>query len=222
MGNRAFKNALYEQLARIAKAIASPRRLELVDLLAQGERTVEALAREASLSVASTSQHLQVLREAHVVEALKDGLYVHYRLASPAVFALVQSVRSVAEAQLADMQRVVDTYLKDRKGLDAVGREELLERVRAGEVVVLDVRPDEEYAAGHIPGALGIPITELEARLSELPRRREVVAYCRGPYCVYADEAVKLLLAHGRKARRLHEGFPEWRAAGLPTEASTG
>lgn len=219
MGSRAFKDALYEQLARISKAMASPRRLELVDLLAQGERTVEALARETALSVASTSQHLQVLREAHLVEARKDGLYVHYRLASPAVFTLLKSVRTVAEAQLADMQRVVDTYLEDRKALDAVGREELLERVREGEVVVVDVRPAEEYAAGHIPGALSLPIAELEARLKELPRRREVVAYCRGPYCVWADEAVRLLRAHGRKARRLHEGFPEWRAEGLPTEA---
>jgi rhodanese-related sulfurtransferase len=151
--------------------------------------------------------------------ARKEGLYVHYRLASPAVFTLLRSVRTVAEAQLADMQRVVDTYLEDRKALDAVGREELLERARGGEVVVVDVRPAEEYAAGHIPGALSLPITELEARLEELPRRREVVAYCRGPYCVWADEAVRLLRAHGRKARRLHEGFPEWRAAGLPTEA---
>ncbi|RJS19648.1 ArsR family transcriptional regulator [Corallococcus sp. H22C18031201] len=219
MGNRAFKNALYEQLARVAKALANPRRLELVDLLAQGERTVEALSRELSLSVASTSQHLQVLREAHVVESRKEGTYVHYRLAGPTVFALVQGVRGVAEAHLADMQQVVDTYLKDRQSLDAVAREELLERVRAGKVVVLDVRPSEEYAAGHIPRALCIPIAELESRLSELPKQREVVAYCRGPYCVYADEAVRLLRAHGRKARRLHEGFPEWRAAGLPTES---
>src|SRR5262249_38222223 len=165
MGNRAFKDALYEQLARISKAMASPKRLELVDLLAQGERTVEALAREAALSVASTSQHLQVLREAHLVEARKDGLYVHYRLASPAVFTLLRSVRTVAEAQLADLQRVVDTYLEDRKALDAVGREELLERVREGEVVVVDVRPAEEYTAGHIPGALSLPVAELEARL---------------------------------------------------------
>jgi rhodanese-related sulfurtransferase len=220
MNHRAFKNALYEQLTRVSRALANPHRLELVDLLAQGERTVEALARESSLSVANTSQHLQVLREARLVETRKEGLYVHYRLAGPTVFALVQSVRNVAEAQLADMQRVVDTYLEDRKSLDAVGREELLERVRAGEVVVIDVRPADEYAAGHIPGALSLPITELEARMSKLPRRREVVAYCRGPYCVYADEAVRLLRAHGRKARRLHEGFPEWRAAGLPTETT--
>lgn len=218
MGKRAFKDALYEQLSRVSKALGSPRRLELVDLLAQGERPVEALARETGMSVASASQHLQVLREAHLVEARKQGFYVHYRLASPAVFTLLQSVRSVAEAQLADVQRVVDTYLGDRDGMVPVGREELLERARAGEVVVLDVRPAEEYAAGHIAGALSVPITELEARLAELPKRREVVAYCRGPYCVYADEAVKLLRASGRKARRLHEGFPEWRAAGLPVD----
>jgi rhodanese-related sulfurtransferase len=218
MGKRAFKDALYEQLSRVSKALGSPRRLELVDLLAQGERPVEALARETGMSVASASQHLQVLREAHLVEARKEGFYVHYRLASPAVFTLLQSVRSVAEAQLADVQRVVDTYLGDRDGMAPVGRDELLERARAGEVVVLDVRPAEEYAAGHIAGALSVPLTELEARLAELPKRREVVAYCRGPYCVYADEAVKLLRASGRKARRLHEGFPEWRAAGLPVD----
>jgi rhodanese-related sulfurtransferase len=220
MTSRAFKNALYEQLVRVSKALGSPRRLELVDLLAQGERPVEALARETGMSVASTSQHLQVLREAHLVEARKEGLYVHYRLAHPSVFALLQGVRGVAEAQLADMQRVVDTYLGHRDGLEGLPREELLRRARAGDVTVLDVRPAEEFAAGHIAGALGIPIGELEARLKELPRRREVVAYCRGPYCVYADEAVRLLRAHGRKARRLHEGFPEWRAAGLPVEAA--
>ena len=220
MGSRAFKDALYEQLARVPKALGSPRRLELVDLLAQGERPVEALARESGMSVASTSQHLQVLREAHLVSSRKEGLYVHYRLAHPSVFALLQGVRGVAEAQLADMQRVVDTYLGDREALEAVPREELLRRARTGDVTVLDVRPAEEFAAGHIAGALGIPVGELEARLKELPRRREVVAYCRGPYCVYADEAVKLLRAHGRKARRLHEGFPEWRAAGLPVEAA--
>jgi len=218
MGSRAFKDALYEQLARVSKALGSPRRLELVDLLAQGERPVEALARETGMGVASTSQHLQVLREAHLVEARKEGLYVHYRLAHPSVFALLQGVRGVAEAQLADMRRVVDTYLGDREGLETVPREELLRRARAGDVTVLDVRPSEEFAAGHIAGALSVPIGELEARLGELPRRREVVAYCLGPYCVYADEAVKLLRAHGRKARRLHEGFPEWRAAGLPIE----
>jgi rhodanese-related sulfurtransferase len=206
MGNRAFKDALYEQLARISKALGSPKRLELIDLL----------ARETAMSVASTSQHLQVLKEARLVEARKDGLYVHYRLASPAVFGLLQGVRSVAEAQLVDVQRVVDTYLGDRDGMAPVGRDELLERARAGDVVVLDVRPAEEFAAGHIAGALSIPVGELEERLKELPKRREVVAYCRGPYCVYADEAVALLRKSGRKARRLHEGFPEWRAAGLP------
>ena len=216
MSNRAFKDALYEQLSRISKALGSPKRLELVDLLAQGERPVEALARETAMSVASTSQHLQVLREARLVEARKEGLYVHYRLASPAVFSLLQGVRGVAEAQLAELRRVVDMYLGDRDGMAPVGRDELLERARAGEVVVLDVRPAVEYAAGHIAGALSIPIAELEARLEELPRQREIVAYCRGPYCVYADEAVKLLREGGHKARRLQEGFPEWHAAGLP------
>lgn len=216
MAHRAFKNALYEQVARISKAFASARRLEIIDLLAQGERTVEALADELALSVASASQHLQVLRAARLVEARKEGLFVHYRVADPAVLRVAHGIRGLAQTQLADMERVVKTYLKDRDALDAVSQEELLRRARAGEVVVVDVRPAEEYAAGHIDGAVSIPITQLEARLKDLPKRREVVAYCRGPYCVFADEAVRSLRAAGRKAKRLDGGFPEWRAAGLP------
>jgi rhodanese-related sulfurtransferase len=219
MGRRDFKEALYEQFGRIGKALANPHRLELIDLLEQGERAVEALAHEAGMSIASTSQHLQALREARLVEVRREGLYAYYRLAIPEVSSVARGIRSLAEQRLAEVDRLVATYLSDRKRLDAVSREELLARVRAGEVLVVDVRPPEEYRAGHIQGALSIPIGELEHRLAELPRGREVVAYCRGPYCVYADEALALLRARGRKARRLEEGFPEWRAAGLPVEA---
>ncbi|MCI0673635.1 MAG: metalloregulator ArsR/SmtB family transcription factor, partial [Myxococcaceae bacterium] len=200
-------------------ALGNPHRLELVELLAQGERTVEALARESGLSLANASQHLQVLREAHLVEARREGLYAFYRLASPEVSAVVRSMRRLAEAHLAEVDRLVATYLKDRDSLEAVERKELLARLREGHVTVLDVRPDEEYRQGHIAGAISIPVDALEARLKELPRGREVVAYCRGPYCVYADEAVRVLRARGRKARRLADGFPEWQAAGLPVEA---
>ncbi|MCI0569509.1 MAG: metalloregulator ArsR/SmtB family transcription factor [Myxococcaceae bacterium] len=219
MGNRQFKDALYGQFGRIGKALGNPHRLELVELLAQGERTVEALARESGLSLANASQHLQVLREAHLVEARREGLYAFYRLASPEVSAVVRSMRRLAEAHLAEVDRLVATYLKDRDSLEAVERKELLARLREGHVTVLDVRPDEEYRQGHIAGAISIPVDALEARLKELPRGREVVAYCRGPYCVYADEAVRVLRARGRKARRLADGFPEWQAAGLPVEA---
>ncbi len=217
MGSRQFKNALYEQFGRIGKALGSPHRLELVELLAQGERTVEALARECELTLANASRHLQVLREAHLVEARKEGLYVFYRLSSPEVSAVVRGIRQLAEAHLAEVDRLVATYLKDRDSLEAVAREELLARLREGRVTVLDVRPAEEYRQGHIAGALSLPVAELEERLKEVPRAHEVVAYCRGPYCVYADEAVRLLRARGRKARRLTDGFPEWQAAGLPT-----
>ncbi len=215
MGQRDFKDRLYAQFARIGKALASPARLELLDLLAQGERPVEALAREAALTVANASAHLQVLREARLVEARKEGLYVYYRLADASVGALTRSLRGVAERQLAEVDRVVKTYLGDRETLEAVDAAELARRIAAGTVFVLDVRPAVEFAAGHIAGAISIPHDELARRMKEIPRGKEVVAYCRGPYCVFADEAVALLREHRRKALRLAEGFPEWRAAGL-------
>ena len=216
-----LKTRLYGEFSRIGKAVASPRRLELLDILAQGERTVEALAGEVVLSVANTSHHLQALRSARLVEARKEGLYVYYRLADPAVFELTRTIRTLAERRLAEVDRIVQTYLNARDGLDPVGREELLQRARAGEVLVLDVRPRDEYRAGHIPGAVSVPVDELERRMAELPADKEIVAYCRGPYCVMAFKAVETLRAHGRQARRLVEGFPEWRAAGLPVEHSS-
>jgi rhodanese-related sulfurtransferase len=218
MGNRTFKRELYDQFARIGKALASPHRIELLELLAQGERTVESIARELELTVGNASAHLQVLREARLVEARKEGLYVHYRLADDAVMELVLRLRFVAEQRLAEVDRLVATYLGARQELDAIGRDELRERLSGGTVIVLDVRPADEYRAGHIAGARSIPLDELEARMRELPRGTEVVAYCRGPYCVFADEAIAALRAHRRRARRLVGGFPEWKAAGLPIE----
>jgi rhodanese-related sulfurtransferase/DNA-binding transcriptional ArsR family regulator len=220
MRHREFKDRLYEELGRIAKAIDSPRRLELIDLLAQGERSVEDLASEAALSIANTSQHLQVLRRARLVETRKQGLRVYYRLGHPEVYDVARAVRGLAKARLAELNQLVQTYLESRDELEPVPREELLRRVRAGRAVVIDVRPRAEYRAGHIPGALSIPLEELETRLGELPARKEVVAYCRGPYCVMAYEAVARLRARGRRARRLTDGFPEWRASGLPVQAS--
>lgn len=214
--SRTLKDQLYEQFARIGKALASSKRLELLDLLAQGERTVEGLAKEASLSIANCSQHLQVLRESRLVEARKEGLYVFYRLADQSVADFWLGLRSLAEDRLADIDRVVRDYFETPGTLEPIGHSELLERVREGSVTVLDVRPIEEYRAGHIPGAVSMPPEELERRLEELPRDQEVIAYCRGPYCVFAVQAVELLRKRGFTARRFEDGIPEWRSAGLP------
>jgi rhodanese-related sulfurtransferase len=222
MEERRFKEQVYELVARIAKAADSPRRLEILEVLAQGPRTVESLANETALSVANASRHLQVLRQAGLVEGRKQGLFVEYRLSDAEVFDLLRVLRVVAERRLGDVDRLVRGYLGARDDLEPVGREELLERVRSGSVVVLDVRPHEEYRSGHIAGAVSIPVAELPRRLRDLPSRKEVVAYCRGPYCVMAFDAVKTLRRHGRRARRLVEGFPEWRAAGLPVQVGEG
>jgi rhodanese-related sulfurtransferase len=218
MSNRAYKDAIYEQLGRIGKAISSPRRLELLDLLCQAPRTVEALAQEADLSLANASQHLQVLRAARLVDADKKGLFVTYRLADESVCDFYRALRVLAESRLAEIERITRDYLEDRATMEAVDREVLLERARRGEVLVLDVRPAEEYAAGHIPGALSIPLKELEDRLERLPRDQEIVAYCRGPYCMLAVEAVERLRAHGFRAARLDESVSDWRARGHEIE----
>jgi len=211
-----LKKAIYEQLARIGKAVASPPRLELLDLLCQGPRTVEGLAREAGQTVANTSQHLQVLRGARLVEADKQGLYVTYRLADSAVCDFVQKLRDLAELRLAEVESMMRQLREGPERLEPIERKALLRRVRRGEVVVLDVRPPEEYRAGHIPGAVSLPLKNLKARLSALPKSQEIVAYCRGPYCVLAAEAVEILKAKGFRAFRLEDGIPEWRAHGLP------
>jgi rhodanese-related sulfurtransferase len=221
MSGRELKDRLYEQFSRIGKAVSSPRRLELLEILAQGERTVDALAKETALSVANTSHHLQALREARLVEARKEGLHVYYRLAEPDVYELARLIRTLAERRLAEVDRIVRTYLTTRDGLEPVGREDLLERARAGTVLVIDVRPPDEYRAGHIPGAVSVPVDELERRLLEFPPGKEIIAYCRGPYCVLAFRAVEILRARGLQARRLVDGLPEWRAAGLPIDVST-
>ncbi len=219
---RAFKNQLYEQFARIGKALSNGHRLELLEVLAQGEHSVEALARETEMSVANASQHLQVLRAAQLVDVRREGVYIYYCLADERVFTLWQAMRQVGEARIAEIDRVVDTYLHDRNLLQPIGATELLQRLVEDNIILLDVRPVEEYTAGHLPNAISIPVTELEARLPELPRDKEVVAYCRGPYCVFADEAVTLLRTNGYSARRLEQGLPDWRALGLPVISGKG
>jgi rhodanese-related sulfurtransferase len=218
MGHREFKDQLYGQFARIGKALASPQRLELLDLLAQGERTVEDLAREAALTVANASQHLHILRDARLVDSRKAGLYVYYRLADQAVFGLWQALRDVGERQLAEIDRLVEMYMHHPEDLEPLSRDDLARRLVEGDAILLDVRPALEYQQGHIAGARSIPVDQLDLRLRELTSAQEVVAYCRGPYCVFADEAVALLRARGFTARRYAEGYPEWAAAGLPIE----
>jgi rhodanese-related sulfurtransferase/DNA-binding transcriptional ArsR family regulator len=214
--HRDFKDRLYAQFARVGKALGSPHRIEMLELLAQGDRTVESLANEIGLSLANTSQHLQALRKAALVESRKDGLFVYYRLAEPAVFELCAAIRDVAERRLADLERLVKQHFGDRSRPEPVSMQDLLGRARSKDVIVLDARPANEFHAGHIAGAISVPIDELQQRLRSLPTDKEYVAYCRGPYCVYADRAVELLLKSRRRARRLADGFPEWRAAGFP------
>lgn len=216
-----LKAAIFAHTARIGQAASSPSRLEILDLLAQGPRTVEALAAQVGQTAATASHHLQVLRRARLVEAEKAGLYVTYRLADPQVGAFLLELRRLAEARLAEIQQVTQQYLGRRGTLEPVDDAELVRRVRAGEVTLIDVRPGEEYAAGHIPGAISMPLAELPARLAELPRRRDVVAYCRGPYCVMALDAVDLLRRTGRRAHRMELGVPEWRARGWRVEAGS-
>ena len=215
---RQYKDAVYEQLARIGKAVAAPNRLELLELLAQGPRTVEALAAETAITVANASQHLQVLRRARLVEAEKQGIYVEYRLAGDQVASFLLALRTLAHARLAELEQATRAFLDDHDAPEEVDRDVLIRRVRRGEVTVLDVRPPEEYRAGHIPGALSIPLPELARRVGELPQRREIVAYCRGPYCVMALDAVALLRKKGYRARRLEDGVGDWRARGWRVE----
>ncbi|MCL6556419.1 MAG: metalloregulator ArsR/SmtB family transcription factor [Burkholderiales bacterium] len=217
-GNLPPKKRLYEQLARVAKALAQPGRLELLEALGQGERSVEGLAAATGMSVANTSHHLQVLRDGGLVSSRREGLQVIYRLSDPAIPKLLSCLRQVAERQLAEVERIVREYFDSRDGLTPVKREELLRLVKRGDVVVIDVRPPEEFAAGHIPGAVNIPVNELPKRLKSLPKDQEIVAYCRGPYCMFAVDAVAILRRKGYRARRLEEGFPEWKAERLPVE----
>lgn len=214
--NRAFKDSIYEQFARVGKAVSSPKRLELLDLLCQGPRTVEALAKESGLSIANASQHLQILRSARLVEADKDGLYVTYRLADQQVCEFFRSMRLLAESRLAEVVQIKSRFLDDREGMVPVDRKKLLKLVSEDAVTVLDVRPSVEYNAGHVAGALSIPLKDLQQHLSDLPRNQEIVAYCRGPYCVLSVMAVEMLRARGFKAVRLEEGIQDFRALGFP------
>lgn len=215
---RRFKDAIYEQFSRLGKAVAAPKRIELLDLLCQSPRTVEALAEQAALSVANASQHLRILRMARLVDAEKKGLYVEYRLADDEVGRFYVALRGLAESRLVEVEQVSRGYRDARGAMEPVEREELLRRVRNGEVTVLDVRPFEEFRAGHIPGALSVPVGDLKARLKEVPRDRTVVAYCRGPYCVMAVEAVRILRKRGFEAQRLELGVTDWRERGWRVE----
>jgi rhodanese-related sulfurtransferase/DNA-binding MarR family transcriptional regulator len=216
VGSRDAKDALFDGFAVVGRALGSGRRAEIVDVLAQGERSVDDIAAEIGQSVANTSQHLQQLLRAGLVASRRDGNRIYYSLAGDRVSDLWAAVRDVAAAHVAELDRLARAYLGDRQQLETVGRTELSKRLREGDVVVLDVRPTPEYAAGHIAGAVSIPISELTRRLRDLPKSKRVVAYCRGPYCVYADDAVRTLLKRGYRAARLEDGYPEWAAAGLP------
>ena len=222
MADRAAKDALFDGFADVAKALASGRRTEIVDLLAQGERSVDEIAEEIHQSVANTSHHLRAMARAGLLSTRRDGTRIYYRLASERVGELWSALRDVAAEHVAGLQRLADAYLGKREGVDVVDRAELAARLRRREVLVLDVRPEAEYAAGHIAGARSVPITELRRHLRVLPQDADVVAYCRGPYCVYADDAVRELNRRGFRARRLIDGFPEWKRAGLPVAAGDG
>jgi len=218
-GHREFKDALYAQFARIGHALGSPKRIELLDLLGQGEKTVEVLAEHVATPIKNTSAHLRVLRQARLVETRRDGTYVYYRLADEDVFRLLRTLEALGHSRLTDVQRVVRLYIDGRDQFEPVTFKELRRLIREGDVTVVDVRPTEEYEAGHIPGAISVPAATLKRRLSDIPKGREVIAYCRGRYCVYSLEAVTLLRKHGYRARRAHDGMPDWKAAGLPVES---
>src|SRR6516162_4390361 len=221
MSSRNPKLALFAHFAAVAKSLAHAHRLELLEQLAQGERNVDVLADRTGLSVANASQHLQLLRRAGMVTARRDGKFIYYRLADDAALDFLAALRTIAERNIAEVERVIRSYFDKRKGLEGLSRKELMERARAGTVTILDVRPGDEFALGHLPSALNIPLRELEARLGEIDPKQEVVAYCRGPYCVLSYEAVAQLRRRGFNARRLEDGLPEWRAAGLPIVTGT-
>jgi rhodanese-related sulfurtransferase/DNA-binding transcriptional ArsR family regulator len=218
MSSKNVKALLFGEFARVSKALGSGNRLELLEFLAQGERSVDALAKLAGLSVANTSRHLQVLRQAGLVATRKEGLFVFYSVSGAGVIKLLASLQEVAQHNVAEVTRLVDTYLTSKDSLEPVSANELMERIRSGLVTVVDVRPKEEYAAGHLPGAINIPLAELDENQKRLPRDREIIAYCRGPFCLLSFEAVARLRDKGLAARRLETGFPEWKVAGLPVE----
>lgn len=214
------KRRLFAQFAAVARALGHEHRLELLEALAQSERSVEALAARAGQSVANTSQHLQQLRRAGLVDTRREGKHVIYRLKGDAVLALITALQQVAERNLAEVQQIVATYFTSRDSLDAISRQDLLRRLAEGDVIVLDVRPEDEFASGHVPGAINIPVAALNREMASLPREKEIVAYCRGPYCVLSFDAIEALRSQGFRVRRLEDGFPEWKAAGLTVEVA--
>jgi rhodanese-related sulfurtransferase len=216
MSHREFKDALYAQFARIGHALGSPKRIELLDLLAQSEKTVEELAEQSATPIKNTSAHLRVLRQARLVETRRDGTFIFYRLSDDGVAVFVRHLQDLGRRRLAEVEQVARLYLDDRDELEPVTLLELRKMIRDDQVTVIDVRPRDEYEAGHIPGAISVPVPELKRRMGELPKRKEVIAYCRGPYCVYSLEAVTALRKQGFRARRADQGLPEWRSHGLP------
>lgn len=216
MSTRNPKFALFTEFAAVAKSAGHPHRLQLLEQLAQGERTVEVLADRTGISIANASQHLQQMRRAGLIANRREGKYIYYRLSDDSVLGLLAALRTIAERNIAEVDRVVRSYFNDRDSLEPVSRRELLQRIRKGTVTVLDVRPEDEFALGHLPGAINIQLRALKSRLSELDRKQEIIAYCRGPYCVMSYEVVAALRARGFNVRRLEDGLPEWRAAGLP------
>lgn len=221
MADRIRKQALFDEFARVAKALASGRRAEIIDVLANGERSVEALAGELEMSIANASQHLQILRRAGLVSSRRNGTFIHYRLAAPEVVTFWRSLQEMASKRVAEVQRLTDAYIGEQGSLEPLTKEELTRRLRRkDDLVVVDVRPEEEYQAGHIVGAISIPVADLKRRLRELPAHKEIVAYCRGPYCAFAPEAVRYLKKKGYRARLLSTGLPDWNAAGLPVEST--
>jgi rhodanese-related sulfurtransferase len=215
---REFKDLVFEQFAKIAHAFSSPKRLEIIDILAQGERDVESLSKQVQMKIANTSRHLQILKAARLVESRKAGVQVFYRLAGTEVLNGFKHLQSLAEKRSIEMREIVRLFFEERDGMEPISMDELWKRVQNNDVIVLDVRPSEEYKYGHIPGALSVPLSDLKNRLIEIPHEHEVVAYCRGPYCVLSTEAMKILRDAGYKAVRLKEGLPEWKDAGLPVE----
>lgn len=220
MEKRTFKNKIYQELARIVKAMSNPHRLEILELLAQGSFSVEEIAGQTDLSVANASQHLQVLKRAKLVETRREGTYAYYHLADKNVYRAWKALRDLGIERIAEVERVVRTFRESKQALDSVMISELVERMRRDDVTIIDVRPEQEYKEGHIAGALNIPVDELSAKLKELPEEKEIVAYCRGPFCVFADEAVELLSQKGFSVKRLEEGYPDWMLEGLPVEVS--
>jgi len=220
MEKRIFKDKVYSLLAKMIQAMANPRRLEIIDLLGQGEKTVDQVARETHMAVANASQHLQVLKSANLVEIRRQGNFIHYRLAHEEIYRSWQTLRQLGLERIAEMEKIIKDFREKRNSLEGIKIEELLNRLQSKNVVLLDVRPASEYHTGHIPDAINLPVEEITSQLKKLSKSKQYIAYCRGPFCVFADEAVNLLIKKGFKAKRLVEGYPDWKLKGLPVEVT--